>query len=212
MIDLSALQARRGVYVLCLHGDNYYVGYASNVRQRVRSQMDGPPAYRASWVQAHPPLGVHQVLYDHEEADAKVVVLNFMRQVGWEKVRGGPYTRVTMTKPPAEFLDGVTCFCCMSDSHSLGDCPSWTRRDATERHEGVEEEAVDGDPAPEASHQPVDEPKRSKCSTYFWNCFEALLCIAVCFGIYHHTVVELGIPAVQVVCLLVLLGAFALLL
>lgn len=57
-----------------------------------------------------------------DKATETIVTLEYMKNVGWEHVRGGPYVLPDMKYPPPEFVKGLTCFHCKGP-HSIKDCP-----------------------------------------------------------------------------------------
>lgn len=85
------------VYVLRLEGDHFYVGLTS-----------GPPAIRiaqhggkhgAAWTKLHPPVSLVETIplqgADEQRASEfeNVVTWQYMQRYGWQRVRGGYFTR-----------------------------------------------------------------------------------------------------------------------
>ncbi len=85
------------VYVLELEGGNWYVGWSADLHTRIASHFLGAGS---KWTQLHRPISVHSVRPGDTMLETCVTVA-LMCKHGWERVRGGSYCNVEMTKPPA---------------------------------------------------------------------------------------------------------------
>jgi len=83
-------------YVLTLADGCFYVGRTSDIERRLREHFTGRGA---RWLGAHPPRGLLEAFAcDCERAQT----LQMMRKHGWEKVRGGPWCQVRLSRPPKD--------------------------------------------------------------------------------------------------------------
>ena len=85
------------VYVLELAGGNWYVGYSAEVNTRIASHFLGAGS---KWTMLHKPLNVVSVRPGDTLLETCITVA-MMCQHGWERVRGGSFCNVSLTKPPA---------------------------------------------------------------------------------------------------------------
>ena len=85
------------VYVLELENSHWYVGYSQDIQVRIASHFLGAGS---KWTQLHKPLCVHSVRPGDTILET-VTTVALMCKHGWEKVRGGSYCCVEMSKPPA---------------------------------------------------------------------------------------------------------------
>ena len=85
------------VYVLELEGGNWYVGWSQDLHTRIASHFLGAGS---KWCRVHKPLNVHSVRPGSTLLEG-CITIQLMCQHGWERVRGGTYCNVEMTKAPA---------------------------------------------------------------------------------------------------------------
>ena len=85
------------VYILELEGGNWYVGWSADLHTRIASHFLGAGS---KWTQLHRPVDVHSVKPGCTLPETCMTVA-MMCRYGWERVRGGSYCTVDMTKPPA---------------------------------------------------------------------------------------------------------------
>jgi len=96
------------LYVLKLQDACYYVGITTCPEKRLKEHTTGERS--TDWTEQHKPVGVAEVrdeIADTDElADAlkleREVTLEYMREKGWERVRGGPWCTPDMENPPWE--------------------------------------------------------------------------------------------------------------
>ena len=85
------------VYVLELEGAHWYVGWSQDLNTRIASHFLGAGA---KWTQLYKPISVHSVRPGTPLLETAITVA-MMAQHGWERVRGGSFCNVEMTKAPA---------------------------------------------------------------------------------------------------------------
>ena len=90
-----------GGYVLELEDGNYYCGISQHVCKRIGDHILNKGS---RWTKLHKPVRVVETCIIMD-ADPKVWekrrTLELMREYGWRRVRGGPFTRVQMNHAPA---------------------------------------------------------------------------------------------------------------
>ncbi|WP_083272669.1 GIY-YIG nuclease family protein [Pseudomonas sp. ENNP23] len=90
---------QRHLYVLELKGGRYYVGQAKDPDRRIRKHFNGSGA---EWTRIHPPLreisrtDLGLVDYRTGELAENTAVLELMQQHGFQNVRGGFFTNVSV--------------------------------------------------------------------------------------------------------------------
>ena len=84
------------IYVLELENNKYYVGYTTNISQRIESHFNGSGC---SWTKYHKPIKLLETR-DGGKSVEKQVTLEYMRRYGWENVRGYAYTAVILSGKP----------------------------------------------------------------------------------------------------------------
>ena len=85
------------VYVLALENDCFYVGWSQDIQVRICSHFIGAGS---KWTRLHKSIDIISI----KQGDTLVETLttsNFTVKYGYEKVRGGSYTKVENTKEPA---------------------------------------------------------------------------------------------------------------
>ena len=88
------------VYILELegsNGSNWYVGWSADLHTRIASHFLGAGS---KWTQLHKPIAVHSVKPGCTLLETCTTVA-MMCTYGWERVRGGSYCTVDMSKAPA---------------------------------------------------------------------------------------------------------------
>lgn len=91
------------IYVLSLENDKWYIGYTKRVNyDRISEHFSNNGS---KWTKVHKPIQL--VLFKEGELeDEKKMTLEYMKQYGWSNVRGGPWCRVEMKKPPSILVLG----------------------------------------------------------------------------------------------------------
>ena len=85
------------VYVLELEGNYWYVGWSADIQVRVASHFLGAGS---KWTMLHKPIAVHSVRPGDTLLETLTTVALMCRH-GYERVRGGSYCCVEMSKAPA---------------------------------------------------------------------------------------------------------------
>ena len=100
------------VYVLKLEKGKWYVGATNNLSNRIYSHIYNR---RTKWIKVYEVVQLHQVFrishIVNEEYSRTVFrfendkTIEFMKEYGWDNVRGGSYTEPIMEHPP--MINGV---------------------------------------------------------------------------------------------------------
>lgn len=96
------------VYVLKLQDGCFYIGMTTSPEKRIREHVVGERS--VDWTDEHKPVDVLEVREEiadvDEEAKAlareREVTLEYMREKGWKRVRGGPWCEPDMDSAPWE--------------------------------------------------------------------------------------------------------------
>lgn len=122
------------IYVLKLEGDNYYVGSTKNVAARLAQHRSGHDG--SAWTRLHRVLGLDWSSDAHREArDEDEVTLQYMRDYGIDKVRGGSYVRVDLEPAVVQVIQTQLatrsngCFRCGRSGHFVAQCYAKTCED-----------------------------------------------------------------------------------
>jgi predicted GIY-YIG superfamily endonuclease len=135
-LDLSEEQVRRilkedkknVLYILELESGNYYVGRTDNLAKRIEDHLAGK-ARASAWVKKHRVVSLCKVreCFDNSEEDA--LVLNLMRHVDIDRVRGGTYSQPTFDESTLDSIErqlrgnSDRCFKCGKSGHFVKTCP-----------------------------------------------------------------------------------------
>ena len=94
------------LYVLeCEHVNNkptFYIGVSYALNNRIAQHCSGRGS---AWEKLHQFVRSSEVRANATLALEKQVTLEYMRRFGWEQVRGGPYSKPFMRRPPKELRD-----------------------------------------------------------------------------------------------------------
>ena len=97
------LQVSMLLYVLeCEPVNNkptWYIGVSYCLNNRIAQHCSGRGS---AWVRLHPCVRIAEVRMTATLAMEKEVTLQYMLRYGWEQVRGGPYSKPFMRRPPRE--------------------------------------------------------------------------------------------------------------
>lgn len=95
-----------GVYVLECEDDCYYVGASMKLQKRLSDHFS---LNGGGWTEKHPPLDIIQTeVIEPTESDEwnqlerreNELTLQYMREYGWESVRGGQWYEPELEQPP----------------------------------------------------------------------------------------------------------------
>lgn len=84
-----------GVYVLRCEQGKYYVGKSRDIYQRLSS-------HDTAWTNEYHPIEIEDVFPAEvglKELEREVTLM-YMREHGWENVRGAGWTKTDMSRPP----------------------------------------------------------------------------------------------------------------
>jgi len=88
------------VYTLELEDGFFYVGTSNQINLRIAAHWAGQGA---RWTRLHKPVRIKSVCLGGRDVE-KQVTLSMMREHGFQKVRGGPWTKPVMRRPPSDLL------------------------------------------------------------------------------------------------------------
>lgn len=102
-LDNPLPHVNSGVYVLLLEGSNFYVGMSRDIHQRLKG-------HSTAWTSKHEPLEIEEIFPAKKDLKQleKEVTLMYMRDKGWENVRGYAWTEVDMSRPPKAIRNNIT--------------------------------------------------------------------------------------------------------
>ena len=115
------------IYVLELEYGNYYVGRTSDIQGRVKSHFDGTGS---SWTQKYKPVRLVETIENADAYDEDKVTLKYMEVHGIERVRGGSFSRIHLTREEHKTLTQMLrgnhdrCFRCGEVGHFVSECSS----------------------------------------------------------------------------------------
>lgn len=138
-----------GVYVLFLEGDNYYVGFSSNVYERIGYHFLGQGT---AWTKLHHPLKVLEFIPNGDTVFEENKTLEMMCKYGYEHVRGGPWCEVDLKDPPLKqiYHRMNVCFECHQNGHMVSECP--------QRKQDTVQNSNESAPIPKEINTPITNP------------------------------------------------------
>jgi hypothetical protein len=97
-------------YVLELQGGFFYVGRTLNIYQRLITHMFDWEDNGVEFIKLYGPVvRVVEIYSDCTKDEESHLTLLWMHRVGWERVRGGPWTKRFMKHKPRELDRSETC-------------------------------------------------------------------------------------------------------
>jgi predicted GIY-YIG superfamily endonuclease len=136
------------VYVLRLEGGRYYVGKTDNVMNRYQQHLSGSGS---AWTRKYKPVSLEKCIENVSSFEEDKVTKEYMSKYGIDKVRGGSYVEVELSKFHIDALKmeiwGAKDLCtqCGRAGHFVKDCRA--KKDVsgnTIEYEEEEEEVVWG--------------------------------------------------------------------
>jgi predicted GIY-YIG superfamily endonuclease len=141
--------ATTNVYVLRLEGGRYYVGKTDNVMNRYHQHLSGSGS---AWTRKYKPVSLEKCIENVSSFEEDKVTKEYMSKYGIDKVRGGAYVEVELSKFHIDALKmeiwGAKDLCtqCGRAGHFVKDCRA--KKDVSgnkiEYEEEEEEEIVWG--------------------------------------------------------------------
>ena len=77
----------------------FYIGVSYALNNRIAQHCSGRGS---AWVKLHPVVRIKEVRMNATLDLERQITLEYMRRYGWENVRGGPYSKPFMRRPPRE--------------------------------------------------------------------------------------------------------------
>jgi predicted GIY-YIG superfamily endonuclease len=113
------------IYILKLKDNNYYVGKAKDVNKIFQEHISGNGS---SWTKKHKPIEIIKVINNCSSFEEDKQVKELMSLHGIDKVRGGTYTKIDLTKEEKDILQKEiwgakdVCTRCGNSNHFVKDC------------------------------------------------------------------------------------------
>lgn len=113
------------IYILKLKDNNYYVGKAKDVNKRFQEHISGNGS---SWTKKYEPIEIIKVINNCSSFEEDKQVKELMSLHGIDKVRGGTYTKIELTKEEKDILQKEiwgakdVCTRCGNSNHFVKDC------------------------------------------------------------------------------------------
>ena len=114
------------LYILALKGGKFYVGKTRNLTLRIQEHW---AKQGAAWTKKYPPLRLEKAIPNIDDFDEDKWVKIYMNKYGTSAVRGGTYSRITLTDAQHHFLQQEIwaatgrCLLCGQNTHFAKDCP-----------------------------------------------------------------------------------------
>jgi len=112
------------IYILKCINNKYYIGRTNNIFRRINEHLT---QYGSSWTTKYKPIKIKEIdncdIFDEDK-----YTLKMMAQYGISNVRGGTFTRITLTPKEKNFIRKMIwnatdkCFKCGSTKHFSKTC------------------------------------------------------------------------------------------
>lgn len=118
------------IYILELEEGRFYVGKTTDLCRRVAAHLQGTIA----WTRMYRPLRLVDVIYDASHFDEDKFVKEYMALHGIDNVRGGAYSRPTLSPEEVRFLQREIwaahdkCIGCGASTHFIRHCDTSSKR------------------------------------------------------------------------------------
>jgi predicted GIY-YIG superfamily endonuclease len=89
------IKSEKYIYILKLEAEKYYIGQTTEPDNRIKKQFNGKGS---AWTKLYKPIeiilleSIGVMNYKEAEQYENEIVLNYMKEYGWENVRGGYFT------------------------------------------------------------------------------------------------------------------------
>jgi len=136
------------LYVLLLQGGRYYIGKTQNLKHRIAEHMTGQGS---AWTQKYKPLSVKETLSHVSPFQEESKTMEYMSKYGIDKVRGGSYSQVNLSKDQVDTLTAQfrsandQCMRCGRTGHFIKDCYAKTDSRGNRLDDEDEDEDEDED-------------------------------------------------------------------
>lgn len=123
--ELNPPVINKFIYILKLANDRYYVGKTNNVEKRYQEHLDGNGSL---WTKTYKPLSIEKVLDLISDFDEDKYTKEYMAKYGIDKVRGGSYIEVSLSKIQIDMLQKEIwaaknkCVRCGRGGHFINKC------------------------------------------------------------------------------------------
>jgi len=113
------------IYVLRLEGDRYYIGKSDNVIKRYQQHLTGNGS---AWTKKYKPVALENTIENVSSFEEDKITKEYMSKYGIDKVRGGSYVEVELSKFHIDALKmeiwGAKDLCtqCGRKGHWIKDC------------------------------------------------------------------------------------------
>jgi predicted GIY-YIG superfamily endonuclease len=115
------------IYVLRLEGGRYYVGKSDNVMNRYEQHLKGSGS---AWTRKYKAVSLEKTIENVSSFEEDKVTKEYMSKYGIDKVRGGSYVEVELSRAQIEMINceikGATDVCqnCGDSGHFIKYCPN----------------------------------------------------------------------------------------
>ena len=117
------------IYILRLEGGHYYIGKSDNVAARYQQHLNGKGS---AWTRKYAPVSLVKTIESASPFDEDKITKEYMAKYGIEKVRGGSYVEVELSRFHMDALNmeirAATNLCtqCGRAGHFVKDCYATT--------------------------------------------------------------------------------------
>ena len=113
------------IYILRLQGGYYYIGKTTNVVRRYQQHLSGDGS---AWTRKYTPISLERTIESTSPFDEDKIVKEYMAKYGIEKVRGGSYIEINLSKLQTDALNieirnaTNVCMKCGKSGHFVKEC------------------------------------------------------------------------------------------
>lgn len=118
------------IYILQLTGKNWYVGKTSNLDKRYLQHLRGEGS---AWTRKYPPLQIFETIENANIFDEDKYVKIYMSKYGINRVRGGSYISINLSKSQIQNLEREIrmarneCLNCGKQGHFAKNCNEFNK-------------------------------------------------------------------------------------
>lgn len=119
--------SKTNIYILRLEGGRYYIGKSDNVINRYKQHVNGNGS---AWTRKYKPISLEKTVENVSPFDEDKYTKEYMSKYGIDKVRGGSYVEVELSRAQIEMINceikGATDVCqnCGDSGHFIKYCPN----------------------------------------------------------------------------------------